>query len=99
MEESKVTEVKRQEEQAEPLMIKGQFANIVRKAQADCEFFHYDKADAAEGLAAVRYLMMELSPSDTNHKELKKKLCCIENSIYNLLYYIGLMESEDGQNI
>ena len=31
-----------------------------------------------------------------NYNQVKKGLDCIENAIYNLLYYIGLMESEEG---
>lgn len=100
MEANNSTQVKEtKSEVIEPILVGGQLAFIIRKAQDDCEYFHYDKADAADGLAALRYIQNELSPSDTNYKALKSKLTCIENSIYNLLYYIGLMESEDGNSI
>lgn len=97
MEENNVKTTK--QEGIEPLLVNGQLAFTIRKAREDCEFFHYDKADAADGLAAVRYLSNELCPSDDNYKAIKDRLSCIENSIYNLLFYIGLMESEDGNSI
>lgn len=86
----------KKKEEIEPISVKGQLAYCIRKAREDNEYFHYDKADAADGLAAVRYFRNELYPSDSNYNEAKKGLACIENAIYNLLYYIGLMESEEG---
>ncbi|MEE1155127.1 MAG: hypothetical protein UH241_08235 [Acutalibacteraceae bacterium] len=86
----------KKKEEIEPISVKGQLAFTIRKAREDFEYFHYDKADAADGLAAVRYFRNEFSPSEDNYNQVKKGLDCIENAIYNLLYYIGLMESEEG---
>lgn len=97
MEENNGKTTKKQE--IEPILVNGQLAFTIRKARENCEYFHYDKADAADGLTAVRYLLNELCPSDDNYKAVKSRLASIENSIYNLLYYIGLMESEDGNSI
>lgn len=89
----------KKKEEMESILVKGQLAFAIGKAREDLEYFLYDKADAADGLAVVRYLKNELRPSDENYKLIKKGLDCIENSIYNLIYYIGLMESEDGNAI
>lgn len=86
----------KKKEEIEPILVKGQLAFSVRKAREDFEYFHYEKADAADGLAAVRYLRNELCPSDDDYNQVKRGLDCIENAIYNLLYYIGIMESEEG---
>ena len=86
----------KKKEEIEPILVKGQLAFHIRKTRDDYEFFHYEKADAADGLAAVRYFRNELHPSDDNYNSIKKGLDSIENSIYNLLFYIGLMESEEG---
>ena len=99
MEANNSTQEKAVKNEVEPIFVGGQLAYIIRKAREDNEFFHYEKADAVDGLAAVRYLLNNLYPSDENYKSVKDRLTCIENSIYNLIYYIGLMESEDGNSI
>lgn len=85
----------KQTTEIKPVEVKGSLAYIIKNARESEDWFNDEKAAIAEGLAALRYLREEVTNSDL----VKSRIDKIEGVLYDQLYYMGLMESEDGTAI